>query len=89
MLDQLGKEKYKLILRSGSLELIVKDPVVIPQKWYHTKGNLKKMLELLNNVFMFKEDRLKNNVVHVDSLIHNKLHVDDARIYGKMKTNLM
>ena len=32
MLDQLGKKKCDLILRSGSLELIAKDPVVVNEK---------------------------------------------------------
>ena len=84
MLDQLGKEKCDLILRSGSLQLIAKDPVVIREKWYQKSSNLKKMLTLLRHGFMFKEKWLKLiREVMFYMLRHNKLHVDDVMINSK------
>ena len=91
MLDELGEKRCKLILQTHSLELVSRDPVVVRQKWFKKKGNLKKMLSLLTNGFMFKKERLNYiREVMLYMLRHNKLHVDDSVIDAKTRRhNLM
>lgn len=92
MIERLGKKNCEIIMKTDSMDSIKSSTVYVREKWYHRPGNQKKLLRLLKDGYMFKEDRLKYiEEVILYLLRHNKLHVtrETLKENGQHRSNLM